>query len=120
MAVLELLAATAGTRVITPDGMRRLGGGTASLGLSLSATYLMPALTILRSRTVSRSLLLAYIYLPWSLGIGWGEVELDAHEDARCTAVHLLDHRTEELIGLELVDEQRILVLIASILYGVA
>ena len=119
VAVLELLAAAAGARIITPDGMCRLGWGTASFGLSLCATYLVPALTILRSGTVSRCLLLSYLYLLWRFAVGWGEVELDAHEDASCTAVHLLDHRTEELIGLELVDEQRILVLLASVLYRV-
>ena len=51
---------------------------------------------------------------------GRSDVETDAHEDRGRLAVHLLDHLTEELVGLELVDEERILVLIASVLHGVA
>ena len=46
--------------------------------------------------------------------------DLSTHQDGGCLTVHVVYHCLEQVVRFKFVDQQRILVLVASVLYGVA
>lgn len=119
MAVLELLTATAGTEVVAADRVGCLSRRTALLFAVLGATDFVTLLVVLGRRALYLRGSFADLYLMGSFFLGRSDVESDTHEDGGRLAVHVFDHRTEELVGLELVDEERILVFVAGVLHRV-
>ena len=119
MAVLELLTATAGTEVVAADRVGCLSRRTALLFAVLGATDFVTLLVVLGRRALYLRGSFADLYLTGSFFLGRSDVEADTHEDGGRLAVHVFDHRTEEFVGLELVDEERILVFVAGVLHRV-
>ena len=119
VAVLELLATTAGAEVIAPNGVGCLSRRATLCFKVFCTSYFVTLLVVLRGRTLCLRGSFTNLYLTGSLLFSWSDVEANAHQDGSRLAVHLFDHSTEELIGLELVDEERILVFVAGVLYRV-
>ena len=135
MALLVLLAGTAGTGLVGqhlllhPDRLglggrgRRHAGGTSTTGSgtpsslrpggghALLVEVLDPLLGGLDPRLLDRPGSRGAAHL---IGLAW---ELALQQEAGHVLVHLLHHVLEELIGLELVDEERILLLETGVLH---
>ena len=100
--------------------MRSAGRRTALSLLVRLAADLIASLAVLLLGDLSLGLRCLDLELAELLVTRRRDIEVDAHQHGGRLAVHLLDHLAEELVGLELVDQQRILVLIASVLHRVA
>ena len=131
VAVLELLAAATGTRVVRARHLlgtvgrvvgllRRLAGvvaGGSLLGLTcLLELTLGVEILLLLYILLAVFLLLCLLDLLGRLHLG----DLAAHEDACRAVVHIVDHVVPELDALQLEDQQRIFLLIAGVLDRVA
>ena len=122
MTVFELLAATAGTRIVATRhfvfdnrcAVDLLGTFT---GVAMSSCLLVRVAEVIFLLVVTLAALLRsgllYILLLHLRN-------LSAHEDADGAVVHVVDHGIPQLHTLQFEDEQRVFLLVAGVLYTVA
>ena len=134
MTVLVLLAAAAGAGVVTahfllhPDGLLRLTrrgtrGRLRLCALRVGAAWSRIGVVLLGAITahVGAALGDGLTHFRGGLTFLVGRLldgDLATHEDGDRLAVHRLDHRLEQVVSLEFVDQQRVFVLVAGVLNG--
>ena len=118
--MLELLARTTGTRLVTSGQVLATDGldGLDGLLLASITTCCLAHALVYVAMTFLKALL--WTWRLWSLGLTNLQLRnLSTHENADNSIVYLIYHLVKVLHGLQLVDEQGILLLVRSIVYGV-
>ena len=117
MAIFVFLAAAARTRVVSPDFLFRM----------YRCRFALVGLACCRSGSESRSLQFVYIHLCPLLAFALNRLrillldrDIGLVEYRKDVAIDLFEHLREEVVRLELVNQQRVFLLVRSVLHALA